>query len=451
MLGLCAVAGVIVSYYWRVFYGLDARGVPPLQITGLCVVLAMAAGAAALLLRHCKDFAKRGACCILLCGALFAFANPPLQTPDETDHYLRTYAISMGRFDFDAKRSYPEDVNELMDAFPGAWVNAHTSAGLGIDPDTNAEQPYNTAGYALKQYGKDGRVESIWDSFTQYINWEKRDSAADSVTEPISFLILPFLPGALGMALARLFGFGALGCLYGGRLMNLLVYTLLCYAALRSAIAGAIDRGTITTGYLAGHAKAARFPLSPSASLYPAEMAEALASPSLAATLENAGVTDSRPRTLTILVSESDSFKVSIADYLSRTLSGGALTIKVRALPWNDYLTALQNGNFDLYLGEVRLTADWDISPLVRTGGALNYGGYADEQCDTLLDTFLQSESEETARTLYRYLDQSAPIAPIAFRTSSVLTPSGLIDGLTPTASSPFYGLANWVVHFDKG
>ena len=190
--------------------------------------------------------------------------------------------------------------------------------------------------------------------------------------------------------------------------------TLLSDAALRSAIAGAIDRSTITTGYLAGHAKAARFPLSPSASLYPAEMAEALAS------LAYGNVGKCRrdgfpPRTLTILVSESDSFKVSIADYLSRTLSGGALTIKVRALPWNDYLTALQNGNFDLYLGEVRLTADWDISPLVRTGGALNYGGYADEQCDTLLDTFLQSESEETARTLYRYLDQSAPIAPIAF------------------------------------
>ena len=45
------------------------------------------------------------------------------------------------------------------------------------------------------------------------------------VTEPISFLILPFLPGALGMALARLFGLGALGCLYGGRLVNLLAYT----------------------------------------------------------------------------------------------------------------------------------------------------------------------------------------------------------------------------------
>ena len=212
MLVLCAALGVVVSYYWRVFYGLDARGLAPLAVTGFCVGLSILAGAAALLLRRVRDFAKRGAACILLCGILFAFANPPLQTPDETDHYLRTYAISMGRFDFDAARGYPMDVDELVAAFPGAWVNAHTSAGVGTDPDTHAEQPYNTAGYALKQYGKDGRVESIWDSFTQYLNWESRDSAADSVTEPISFLIFPFLPGALGMALARLFGLGALGC-----------------------------------------------------------------------------------------------------------------------------------------------------------------------------------------------------------------------------------------------
>ena len=167
--------------------------------------------------------------------ALFAFANPPANA-DETDHYLRTYAISMGRFDFDAKRSYPEDVNELMDAFPGAWVNAHTSAGLGTDPDTNAEQPLQHRRLRLKTvWQRRPGWGSIWDSFTQYINWESAILQRDSVTEPISFLILPFLPGALGMALARLFGFGALGCLYGGRLMNLLVYTLLCYAALRSA------------------------------------------------------------------------------------------------------------------------------------------------------------------------------------------------------------------------
>ena len=125
VLAVCASLGVVVSYYWRVFYGLDARGVSAAGVTGLCVGLAVLACAAALALRRVRDFAKKGAACILLCGVLFAFATPPMQTPDETDHYLRTYAISMGRFDFDAQRGYPEDVDELVAAFPGAWVNAH--------------------------------------------------------------------------------------------------------------------------------------------------------------------------------------------------------------------------------------------------------------------------------------------------------------------------------------
>ena len=69
----------------------------------------------------------------------------------------------------------------------------------------------------------------------------------------------------------------------------------------------------------------------------------------------------------------------------------------------------------------------------------------------SLLDTFSLNETDQTARALYRYLAQSAPIAPIAFKTASVLTPSGLLDGLNPTVSSPFYGIEGWTGHFDKG
>lgn len=89
----------------------------------------------------CKRICGKRGRVHLLCGLLFAFANPPLQTPDEADHYLRTYAISTGHFDFDASRTYPDDVAYLLEAFPGAWVNAHTSAGVGTDPDTGAEKP----------------------------------------------------------------------------------------------------------------------------------------------------------------------------------------------------------------------------------------------------------------------------------------------------------------------
>lgn len=235
VLAASALVGVVLSYYWRVFYGLDARGIPPVLVTGGCVALAVAVASAAALLGWVRNFAARGAACILLCGLLFVFANPPLQTPDETEHYLRTYAISMGRFDFDAARGYPYDVDYLMEAFPGAWVNAHTSAGVGQDPITGAEQPYNTAGFALKQYGKDGAVESVANSFALYLAHDRRDSLPPAVTEPLSLLVLPFLPGALGMAVARLLGLGALGCLYAGRIGNLLAYAALGYLTLKNA------------------------------------------------------------------------------------------------------------------------------------------------------------------------------------------------------------------------
>ena len=52
---LCAALGVVVSYYWRVFYGLDARGLAPLAVTGFCVGLGILAGAAALLLQYGQE------------------------------------------------------------------------------------------------------------------------------------------------------------------------------------------------------------------------------------------------------------------------------------------------------------------------------------------------------------------------------------------------------------
>lgn len=233
VLGGALAVGVVWSYCWRVFFYLDTRlpaWVPTVGCVAFCLGVALAAAAA----RRLRTLPARAALCLFLCGALFCFANPPLQTPDESDHYLRTYAISMGRFDFDYDRTYPDDVAALLEAFPGGWVNAHTSVGLGTDPDTGEEKPYDTAGYALKQYGDDGAVQSVADGFAQYFA-QRGAAAAVPVHEPVSFLILPFVPGAVGMALARLMGLGALGCLYAGRLGNLLAYTALCVLALRQA------------------------------------------------------------------------------------------------------------------------------------------------------------------------------------------------------------------------
>lgn len=230
LLGLAPVTALAVGlvYYWRVFYSFDRMAAGLFTLLACTVAWALYL-AVFLAVRLGRSFAGRAAVCIFVCGALFCFANPPLQAPDETDHYLRSYAISLGRLDFDADRGYPEDVDRLLAAFPGAWVNAHTSVGWG-ENSQGAEALYDSSGYALKQWGEDGEVLSVADSFAQYLSGEP---AKEKVTEPISLMILPFVPQALGMVLARLVGLGALGCLYAGRLANLACYTLLCWLALR--------------------------------------------------------------------------------------------------------------------------------------------------------------------------------------------------------------------------
>lgn len=215
-------------------------------------------------------------------------------------------------------------------------------------------------------------------------------------------------------------------------------------ASVRSAMSARIDRDALVSSLLSGHAQSTQFPLSPQSPLYPQALEYRTGAADYAAALESAGLTDGTGHTLTLLVNEENRFKCAVAESLCTQLSTAALTVTLRALPWNDYLAALEGGNFDLYLGEVRLRADWDISSLLDASGTLNYGGYASETMSALHSAALEAGEGITLERFYRAFAEETPIAPLLFKTSAVFTPAALIDGLSSTAANPFYGLENW-------
>ncbi len=155
-------------YCWRVFYEFNRLGALPLT---LCAwgAATLVYGAVFLAVRFVRGLPARAALCILVSGVLFCFANPPFQAPDEASHFLRSWSISQGYFDFDYARTYPQDVARLAEAFPGAWASAHTSVALGQDEAGNPKS-YSSAGYALKMRGEGARVESVADSFEAYFD-----------------------------------------------------------------------------------------------------------------------------------------------------------------------------------------------------------------------------------------------------------------------------------------
>ena len=121
--------------------------------------------------------------------------------------------------------------------------------------------------------------------------------------------------------------------------------------------------------------------------------------------------------------------------------------MELQKLSWTDYQKALAQGDFDLYLGAVTLSADFDPTPLLS--GALNYGRYWNADTNALTDAYRAAAGtarETAAAALWARLAQEAPFAVLCFQNQSVLTQWGVVSGLTPTQQNPFYGFVHWSV-----
>lgn len=221
----------------------------------------------------------------------------------------------------------------------------------------------------------------------------------------------------------------------------------LCRAPeVRQAIARAIDRTSIVQVDFARHAVAAGLPVHPSSPLYNAAQAGTLGySPQQSqAALEQLRLTG---RSVTLVVNTENTAKVSAAQRIAAQLEAVGLTVHLSRLSYDSYVSALAAGNFDLYLGQVTLTGDFDLAPLLSSSGSLNYGRWQDALGDALLSAFQSAQGEartKAAADLFAYLNQQAPIVPVCFKNGSVLTQWSRLSGLSPVRGNVFYQLENW-------
>lgn len=218
----------------------------------------------------------------------------------------------------------------------------------------------------------------------------------------------------------------------------------------RTAFSAGIQREVLVDAFLSNHAAAAWLPISPLTELYPEELNTTFdherTIAAYAAVL--AQLPEEMNHNLSLLVNAENSFHVNNATFIAEKLSVDGWTITVRALSWTEYLVALDQGDFDLYYGEVRLTADWDLTDLVGTDGLLNYGKFSDPSLDALIQDFAAaSDREGAALRLYRRFAEQTPIAPICFQNSTVLTHTNVVEALTCVPSSTFYNPESWEIH----
>lgn len=218
--------------------------------------------------------------------------------------------------------------------------------------------------------------------------------------------------------------------------------------AARTAFSIGIQRNVLVDAFLSDHATAAWFPISPYSDLYPRNRETTWDQNAVRDAIAAAGYDTGESRELILLVNEEDSFRLDNAYYIADQMSLCDWKITVRVLPWTEYLIALEQGDFDLYYGEVRMCADWDMSDLIGTDGMMNYGGIVDPQLDQYLQEFRESEDRASAADrLCEYFSRTAPIAPICFRNFVVVTHTDVVEGLVTAPGNTFGALDQWTIH----
>ncbi len=295
------------------------------------------------------------------------------------------------------------------------------------------------------------------------------DTAPDEIAlEPIQSadeLIYAFDAGNISLVLSDMTGTNALGYSSGYEVFRYPTTTMLyvgfqtasgpCQDPLiRQAVSRSFDRETVTGSLLAGYGAATCLPFSPYSALYDAAYEAPLAyDPVAEELLEQAGYyagEDGRlyrsrsALALTFVVNTDNTFKLAVAEYLAAQLTELGISVDLQKLSWEDYVTALEKGQFDLYLAEVALTADFDLSPLLTQDGPLNYGGYAEEETEELLALLCAAGEGDLPLAAAAFLERfcaDLPLAPLCFKDYAVLTQWGSISGLTPTRQNPFYDL----------
>ena len=244
-------------------------------------------------------------------------------------------------------------------------------------------------------------------------------------------------------------------------LMNNLVYlginsenVLLANQDFRKAISLLVNRKAILTDAYANAGSATATPFHPLATdLNTKDYSVDLTNAQAAAELFSiAGLTnknedgiltapDLSPISLRLVVNKENPARVRAAQSIKLSLEGAGVAVELIEANTAAYKEYISNGDYDMFIGEVKLTPDNDISPLLSKG-MLNS---CDDGGETLLSYNKYLAGEISLADFLRAFDLKTPFIPIMYRNGTAVS-SGTLSGNTVVTEYDVYSdMYKWV------
>ena len=204
----------------------------------------------------------------------------------------------------------------------------------------------------------------------------------------------------------------------------------------RRALTHAIDREYIVENFYRDFARSATLPASPLSPYYNASLASRYGYNSLKFTT---ALTDANLQgaPVTFLLNSDDSLRLRVGRNIAKMLRECGLEVTVLEMSSAKFKEHLLWGEYDLYLGQTKLSPNMDLTPFFRQYGTLNYGGLTDSTIYAMAREALANSGNYY--NLHEMVMEDAQLIPILFRSYAVYATRGLVTELTPARDNLFF------------
>lgn len=206
--------------------------------------------------------------------------------------------------------------------------------------------------------------------------------------------------------------------------------------AVRRALTHAIDRDYLVDTFYRGFARSACLPASPMSPCYNPTLAEkyGLDSQKFTDALTEANL---QGAPVTLLLNSDDSLRLRAGRAIAKMLKTCGLEVTVLELNSKDFREKLKQGEYDLYLGQTKLSPNMDLTAFYKQGGALSYGNLADPAIYAMgLEALANSGN---FYSLHEMVMEDAQLCPVLVRCYAIYATRGLITGLEPARDNIFH------------
>ena len=151
---------------------------------------------------------------------------------------------------------------------------------------------------------------------------------------------------------------------------------------------------------------------------------------------------DTQSRELTLLYNKENEFKTEAAKDIEAYLEELGFIVRLSGVESQYFQSEVENGNYDLYLGEVKLPYNMDLEALFT--GDSSYGYASVSESAEKYNDFLSDNCE--IMDFINTFNSDMPLIPICFRNAVVSYTNAISGDFNCSEADVYYDIDTWSI-----